>query len=180
MSDGSVRYATMVLVFVGFHVGVDISHANEMSTFQNRHFGKTCRGLFVNMNESESSQLFVPFGKKPWDKHFGISPNGKLPHVGNQSVLGDRSVPKRNTKVRSKWNSPKQLYFSAALTVSAAAIAQWSEERADDAYDKYLKTAARGRQGSYFSEARRYDRVAGIAFAVMEAGLFWSVYLVFF
>ena len=180
MSDGSVRYATMVLVFVGLDVGLRISHANEMCTFQSRYFGKTCGVLFVNMNESESKQLFVPFGQKPWDKHFVISPTGKLPHVGNQAVLGDRSVAKRNTKIRSTWSPPKQLYFSAALTVSAAAIAQWSEERADDAYDKYLKTAARSRQGSYFSEARRYDRVAGIALAVMEAGLFWSVYLVFF
>ncbi|MCY3760102.1 MAG: hypothetical protein OXH50_02530 [Gemmatimonadetes bacterium] len=72
------------------------------------------------------------------------------------------------------------MYLSAALTVSAAAVARVSKDRADDAYETYLKSAGRQRQQSHFEQAERYDRIAGAAFAVMEAGLVWSVYLLFF
>ena len=81
-------------------------------------------------------------------------------------------------EVRPRFSAP--LYLSAALTVSAAAVARLSKDRADDAYETYLKSAGRQRQQSHFEEAERYDRIAGAAFAVMEAGLVWSVYLLFF
>ena len=90
----------------------------------------------------------------------------------------DRSGDDRKQEVRSRFSAP--LYLSAALTVSAAAVARFSKDRADDAYETYLKSAGRQRQRSHFEEAERYDRIAGAAFAVMEAGLVWSVYLLFF
>ena len=90
----------------------------------------------------------------------------------------DRAGDDRKQQVRSRMSAP--LYLSAALTVSAAAVARLSKDRADDAYETYLKSAGRQRQQSHFEEAERYDRIAGAAFAVMEAGLAWSVYLLFF
>ena len=90
----------------------------------------------------------------------------------------DRAGDDRKQQVRSRFLAP--LYLSAALTVSAAAVARLSKDRADDAYETYLKSAGRQRQQSHFEEAERYDRIAGAAFAVMEAGLVWSVYLLFF
>ena len=90
----------------------------------------------------------------------------------------DRAGDDRKQQVRSRFSAP--LYLSAALTVSAAAVARLSKDRADDAYETYLKSAGRQRQQSHFEEAERYDRIAGAAFAVMEAGLVWSVYLLFF
>ena len=90
----------------------------------------------------------------------------------------DRAGDGRKRQVRSRFSAP--LYLSAALTVSAAAVARLSKDRADDAYETYLKSAGRQRQQSHFEEAERYDRIAGAAFAVMEAGLVWSVYLLFF
>ena len=90
----------------------------------------------------------------------------------------DRAGDDRKQRVRSRFSAP--LYLSAALTVSAAAVARLSKDRADDAYETYLKSAGRQRQQSHFEEAERYDRIAGAAFAVMEAGLVWSVYLLFF
>ena len=59
-------------------------------------------------------------------------------------------------------------------------MARLSKERADDAYETYLRSAGRQRQQSHFEEAKRYDRIAGAAFAVMEAGVVWSLYLLFF
>ena len=89
-----------------------------------------------------------------------------------------RSGGDREPGDRSRFSAP--LYLSAAVTVSAAAVARFSKDRADDAYETYLKSAGRQRQQNHFEEAERYDRIAGAAFAVMEAGLVWSVYLLFF
>ena len=89
-----------------------------------------------------------------------------------------RSGGDREPGDRSRFSAP--LYLSAAATVSAAAVARFSKDRADDAYETYLKSAGRQRQQNHFEEAERYDRIAGVAFAVMEVGLVWSVYLLFF
>ena len=99
-------------------------------------------------------------------------------HGNRMSRRQDRVGDDRQKEVRSRFPAP--LYLSAALTVSAAAVARLSKDRADDAYETYLKSAGRQRQQSHFEEAERYDRIAGAAFAVMEAGLVWSVYLLFF
>ena len=96
------------------------------------------------------------------------SPLSRQGSAGSDREKGDRS----------RFSAP--LYLSAAVTVSAAAVARFSKDRADNAYETYLKSAGRQRQQNHFEEAERYDRIAGAAFAVMEAGLVWSVYLLFF
>ena len=103
-----------------------------------------------------------------------------IPGKARDSQLSRRDGAGENREegVRSRLSAP--LYFSAALTVSAAAVARLSKERADDAYETYLMSAGRQRQQSHFEEAERYDRIAGAAFAVMEAGVVWSLYLLFF
>ena len=95
-------------------------------------------------------------------------------------MSGQKDRAKRDGEQEVRSGSSAPLYLSAALTVSAAAIARFSKERADGAYETYLKSAGRQRQQSHFEEAERYDRIAGAAFAVMEAGLVWSLYLLFF
>ena len=103
-----------------------------------------------------------------------------LPGEARNSPLSRRDGAGENREkgVRSRFSAP--VYLSAALTVSAAAVARLSKERADDAYETYLRSAGRQRQQSHFEEAQRYDRIAGAAFAVMEAGVVWSLYLLFF
>ena len=76
--------------------------------------------------------------------------------------------------------SRKKLYLSAALAVGAGAVAYWSKERANAAYDRYLRSASVVRQQRKLDEAKRFDRVTGAAFVGMEVGLVLSSYLLFF
>ena len=73
-----------------------------------------------------------------------------------------------------------RLYLSAALTLGAGCVAYWSKGKADGAYDHYLHSASTKRQNKFYGEARRYDRMAGVAYLGMEAGLVLSSYLLFF
>ena len=79
-----------------------------------------------------------------------------------------------------KKRSRKKLYLSAALAVGAGAVAYWSRERADAAYDRYLRSASVVRQQRELDAAKRFDRVTGAAFIGMEVGLVLSSYLLFF
>ena len=73
-----------------------------------------------------------------------------------------------------------KLYWSAALALTAGAVAYWSNREADDAYDSYLRSAGSSRQLKEFDRAERYDRISGAAFIGMEIGIVLSTYLVFF
>ena len=79
-----------------------------------------------------------------------------------------------------KKRSRKKLYLSAALAVGAGAVAYWSKERADAAYDRYLRSASTKRQQRELADAKHFDRVAGAAFVGMEVGIVVSSYLLFF
>ena len=59
-------------------------------------------------------------------------------------------------------------------------MAYWSKERADAAYDRYLRSASVVRQQRELDAAKHFDRVAGMAFVGMEVGLVLSSYLLFF
>ncbi|MBM3279601.1 MAG: hypothetical protein FJY95_16210 [Candidatus Handelsmanbacteria bacterium] len=72
------------------------------------------------------------------------------------------------------------LWWSAGLALAAGGAAWWSARQADRAYERYLHSAGQGRQEETLRRSRRYDRVAGAAFACMEAGIVLSLYLVFF
>ena len=86
---------------------------------------------------------------------------------GSRGKLGD-----------SGWR--RQLYLSATVTVSAGLVARWAKQRADRAYDRYLTSAGIERQDRAFKRSEHYDRISGGAFAVMEAGLLFSTYLLLF
>lgn len=79
-----------------------------------------------------------------------------------------------------KKRSRKKLYLSAVLAVGAGAVAYWSKERADAAYERYLRSASPARQQRALADAKRFDRVAGAAFVGMEVGIVLSSYLLFF
>lgn len=76
--------------------------------------------------------------------------------------------------------SRRKLYLSAALAVGAGAMAYWSKERADAAYDRYLRSASPKHQERELAAAKRFDRMAGAAFVGMEVGIVLSSYLLFF
>ena len=59
-------------------------------------------------------------------------------------------------------------------------MAYWSRERADAAYDRYLRSASTVRQQRELADAKRFDRIAGAAFVGMEVGIVFSSYLLFF
>ena len=95
-----------------------------------------------------------------------------------QPKLGQRSMPTASPSKEKR--SRKKLYLSAALAVGAGAVAYWSKERADAAYDRYLRSASAVRQQRELDAAKRFDRVTGAAFIGMEVGLVLSSYLLFF
>ena len=95
-------------------------------------------------------------------------------------MFSQRSMPTASAAPSKKKRSRKKLYLSAALAVGAGAVAYWSKERADAAYDRYLRSASAARQQRELDEAKHFDRVAGTAFVGMEVGLVLSSYLLFF
>ena len=97
-----------------------------------------------------------------------------------QPMFRQRSMPTTSAAPTKKKRSRKKLYLSAALAVGAGVVAYWSKERADAAYDRYLRSASVARQQRELDEAKHFDRVAGMAFVGMEVGLVLSSYLLFF
>lgn len=83
------------------------------------------------------------------------------------SATGDpgASAGKANV-VRSR-----RLQLGVALSAGAAALAWWSQQRADSRYQCYLHAAGTRRQERALSRAEDYDRLAGAAFLSMQAGL---------
>ena len=96
------------------------------------------------------------------------------PRLRQQSISTTSEAPPKEKRSR------KKLYLSAALAVGAGAVAYWSKERADAAYDRYLRSASTVRQQRELAAAKDFDRVAGTAFVGMEVGLVLSSYLLFF
>ena len=97
-----------------------------------------------------------------------------------QPRLGQRSRPTASAAPSKEKRSRKKLYLSAALAIGGGVVAYWSKERANAAYDRYLRSASVARQQRELDEAKRFDRVAGAAFVGMEVGLVLSSYLLFF
>ena len=97
-----------------------------------------------------------------------------------QPKLEQQSMPTAAAAPNKEKRSRKKLYLSAALAVGAGAVAYWSKERANAAYDRYLRSASVARQQRELDEAKRFDRVTGAAFVGMEVGLVLSSYLLFF
>ena len=95
-------------------------------------------------------------------------------------LLRQRSLPTTSAAQTKKKRSRKKLYLSAALALGGGVVAYWSKERADAAYDRYLRSASVARQQRELDEAKHFDRVAGMAFVGMEVGLVLSSYLLFF
>ena len=95
-------------------------------------------------------------------------------------MLRQRSLPTTSAAPSKKKRSRKKLYLSAALAVGGGVVAYWSKERADAAYDRYLRSASVARQQRELDAAKHFDRVTGAAFVGMEVGLVLSSYLLFF
>ena len=88
------------------------------------------------------------------------------------------SSGKEETQSESRWD--RRLFLSAALAVSAGALARWTKQEADSSYDNYLESASPQRQKSAFKRAKEYDRLSGAALIGMEAGIILSTYVIFF
>ena len=95
-------------------------------------------------------------------------------------MLRQQSMPTVSAAPSKEKHSRKKLYLSAALAAGAGAVAYWSKERADAAYDRYLRSASTVRQQRELDAAQRFDRIAGAAFVGMEVGIVLSSYLLFF
>ena len=65
----------------------------------------------------------------------------------------------------------RRLAAGVGLAAAGAAVAWWSEGRADRAYRRYLHAAAWRRQQRALDDAERYDRVAGGAYLAMHTGM---------
>ena len=96
------------------------------------------------------------------------------PRLKQQSMPTASAVPSKEKRSR------KKLYLSAALAVGGGVVAYWSKERADAAYERYLRSASVARQQRELDAAKHFDRIAGAAFVGMEVGLVLSSYLLFF
>lgn len=110
-----------------------------------------------------------------------------LPPYGVASAQGTPLQPLARERVPQRASQPERrslwrpaLVASAALAVTGAAVAYWSTDEADAAYDRYLRSAGARRQQQAFQRAERYDRIAGAAFVAMEAGIVLTACLVFF
>ena len=96
-----------------------------------------------------------------------------------QKLSGSRSRTSTGKSSRLQDSRRRWLYVSAGLTVTAAAVARWSKQKADRSYDRYLTSANLETQRDQFDRAERFDRISGVAFAAMEAGVLFTTYFVF-
>jgi hypothetical protein len=81
---------------------------------------------------------------------------------------------------KKKGLSRSRLALSTVLTLGASALAYWSKEQANRAYDTYLKSANPARQQRQYDRAERFDRLAGGALFSMEVGVIFTSYQLFF
>ncbi len=100
------------------------------------------------------------------------------PLVAGARLTQQRARTKPPQRPETIWRPA--LAATAALAVTGAAVAWWSTDEADAAYDRYLRSAGAQRQQQAFERAERYDRIAGAAFLAMEAGIVLTACLVFF
>lgn len=91
-----------------------------------------------------------------------------------------RSAARRRPDREQKKHLGARLFLGAGTALACGAAAWWSREKADRAYEKYMRSASLRRQERQFDRAERYDRIAGTAFVGMEAGLALTTYLLFF
>lgn len=104
------------------------------------------------------------------------------PCCGELSARQKPALMAINTPVERKIKkapSRSRLVLGAALTLGAGALAYWSKERANKAYDIYLKSANPARQKRQYDRARRFDRMAGAALLSMEVGVVFTSYMLF-
>ena len=92
--------------------------------------------------------------------------------------MSERFRRKRSRETRKERR--RRACWGVALALSSGLAAWWSKERADRAYTRYLRSAGVRRQRRHFERAERFDRIAGAAFAGMEAGIGWATYFLFF
>ena len=121
----------------------------------------------------------TPTWAEPLDLPRRLAPLDAALAAVEENVGAVREPPLRVGSSEKK-RSRKKLYLSAALAVGAGAVAYWSRERADAAYDRYLRSASVERQRRELADAKRFDRIAGAAFVGMEVGIVLSSYLLFF
>lgn len=108
-------------------------------------------------------------------------PTGDAAHLAEPRASGNRRGGERAVRGQAQGSRLRPaLLASAGLALTGAAVAYWSTHKADAAYDRYLHSAGTRRQQRALDRAERFDRVAGAAFLVMEAGLVLTARFVFF
>jgi hypothetical protein len=125
-------------------------------------------------------EAFAQEGELPFA---GLKPLFRLP----PRTAGFRNAPPAAFEVHSSPAAQSResrlrpwLFWSAGLALAAGGTAWWSQRRAERAYDRYLHAAGFQRQEEQLRRARQYDRVSGAAYVVMETGIVFTTYLVFF
>lgn len=101
------------------------------------------------------------------------SPSLKLPRLASGN---DRAEQQQGSIIPRS----RRFYLGLAVSAGAALSAWWSEQRANDAYDRYMRSAGLARQQRAFARAERYDRLTGASLLGMQLGLIYSTYVYFY
>ena len=124
--------------------------------------------------------VLAPLGAMELPRRFAVA-DAALDAQFAEQADGDALPSPIAVKPEAKQRKSRaKLYLSAALTTGIGAVAYWSKQRADQAYDRYLYSANLTRQDEEFDKAKRFDRMAGASYIGMEVGLILSSYLLFF
>ncbi|MEW6753586.1 MAG: hypothetical protein AB1505_21765 [Candidatus Latescibacterota bacterium] len=112
----------------------------------------------------------------------GLPPAGWARRVApDTAATPTRARPSRTGLRREEGlRLTRAVWAGGVLSLSAGALAWWSQDRADRAYDRYMRSAGVARQARWLARAEDDDRVAGVAFLGMEAGLVLAAYHLFF
>ena len=124
----------------------------------------------------------TPARPEPWELPLRLTPleAALAAQWAEQPLRRPQAMPATAAAPSKEKRSRRKLYWSAALAVGAGALAYWSKERADAAYNHYLRSASAKHQERELAAAKRFDRMAGAAFVGMEVGIVLSSYLLFF
>ncbi len=95
------------------------------------------------------------------------------PQAGFQSNRDLRRDSRQSLESKHR----RMAWIAAGLTLASGAAAILFKKRADHAYGRYQQTAHPERMNRYFNEARKFDRLSGVAFGVFQISFGVGFYL---
>ncbi len=142
---------------------------------QNEEIGKT--PVYVTVPQLQTREVTLRFPGYA-DSSFVVGYGVEGPYsISLRPVAA--STNSGNPRFEENLRPPSRRMFWAALGLAATsgALAFYFRKKADDKYDRYLKTGAPRSFNAYYDDARKFDRYTAVSFATFQVSFAVSFYL---